>query len=448
MIKLKFNRLLILIISLVLTVGSLQAQSVKELEQQRKQALQKLEMTSKMLNETKKSQKSSLNKLSIISKNINERKTLIKNIGTEINKLDQQIGQLNQEKVRLEGNLKALKADYARLVEEAHINRSLYAKIMFVLSAKSFDQSYRRLRYLQEFSDYRKQQVYKIEGIKVQIEHKNDSLQVHKTTKVQVVKQKETEAKILTKDQQKEKVLLTDLQKKEAKLRADLKIQQKKAAELNNKIERLIAEEIRKAEAKRAAAEKKRLADEHATEKKHTTEETKTTKTGSKKEQKTTVEVSKPSTNPSVSLLTKEETLLSGNFERNQGRLPWPTSNGFISGHFGIHEHPVLKHVTTNNKGIYIQTPVGSSARAVFDGVVTQRFSIPGSNNAVIIQHGNYRTVYANLTQIFVKEGDHVSAKQAIGKIYTDDERDNKTELYFQVWNGKTLQNPESWIAR
>ncbi len=449
MIKHKLNRFLILTASFVITIGNLPAQTVKELELQRKQALQKLEMTSKMLNETKKSQKSSLNKLTIISKNINERKTLIKNIGTEINKLDQQIGQLNQEKIRLEGNLKALKTDYARLVEEAHINRSLYSKIMFVLSAKSFDQSYRRLRYLQEFSDYRKQQVYKIEGIKIQIQHKNDSLQVHKTTKVEVVKQKETEAKILTKDQQKEKVLLTDLQKKEKKLRDDLKIQQKKAAELNNKIERLIAEEIRKAEAKRAAAEKKRLAEEHATEKKHATEDSKTGKTGSsKKEQKSGTEISKSNTNSSVSLLTKEETLLSGNFERNQGRLPWPTSNGFISGHFGIHEHPVLKHVTTNNKGIYIQTPVGSSARAVFEGIVTQRFSIPGSNNAVIIQHGNYRTVYANLTQIFVREGDHVTAKQAIGKIYTDDERDNKTELYFQVWNGKTLQNPESWIAR
>ena len=448
MIKQRLNPYILLFFSLLLTMGALQAQTVKELEQQRKQALQNLEMTSKMLKETKKSQKSSLNKLTIISKNINERKTLIKNIGTEIGKLDQQIGLLNQEKVRLEGNLKALKADYARLVEEAHINRSLYAKIMFVLSAKSFDQSYRRLRYLQEFSDYRKQQVYKIQGIKVQIEHKNDSLLVHKTTKVQVVKQKETEAKNLTKDEQKEKVLLTDLQKKEAKLRADLKIQQKKAAELNNKIERLIAEEIRKAEAKRAAAEKKRLAEEHATEKKRAADEVKVTKPGSKKEPKPTPEVSKPVTNPSVSLLTKEETLISGNFERNQGRLPWPTSNGFISGHFGIHEHPVLKHVTTNNKGIYVQTPVGSSARAVFEGVVTQRFSIPGSNNAVIIQHGNYRTVYANLTQIFVKEGDHVTAKQAIGKIYTDDERDNKTELYFQVWNGKTLQNPESWIAR
>ena len=448
MIKQRLNRFLILAVSLIMAISSLTAQSVKELEIQRKQALQRLEMTSKMLNETKKSQKSSLNKLSIISKNINDRKTLIKNIGTEIGKLDQQIGQLNQEKVRLEGNLKALKADYARLVQEAHINRSLYSKIMFVLSAKSFDQSYRRLRYLQEYSDYRKEQVRKIEGVKIQIEHKNDSLQVHKVTKVQVVKQKVTETQNLSKDQQKEKVLLTDLQKKEKKLRDDLKVQQKKAAELNNKFERLIAEEIRKAEAKRAAAEKKRLAEEHATEKKLTAEEVKTPKTSSKKEPKTSVEASKSVSNSSVSLLTKEETLLSGNFEKNQGRLPWPTSNGFISGHFGIHEHPVLKHVTTNNKGIYVQTPIGSSARAVFEGIVTQRFSIPGSNNAVIIQHGNYRTVYANLTQIFVREGDHVSAKQAIGKIYTDDERDNKTELYFQVWYGKTLQNPESWIAR
>jgi murein hydrolase activator len=148
-----------------------------------------------------------------------------------------------------------------------------------------------------------------------------------------------------------------------------------------------------------------------------------------------------------VSAMTKEETLLSGNFERNQGRLPWPTSNGFISGHYGIQPHAVLKHVTTNNKGIYIQTPAGSSARAVFDGVVTQQFYIQGSKG-VIIQHGNFRTVYANLTQVFVREGEHVSAKQAIGKIYTDDENDNKTELYFQIWNGRNMLNPESWIAR
>ncbi len=444
MIKQTFTRFVFILVAWTVFVLSLPAQTVKELEQQRKQTLKNLEMTSKMLNETKKSKSSSLNKLTIISKNINERKKLIKNIGSEIGKMDQQIGQLTQEKTKLENNLKGLKADYAKLVQEAHINRSLYTRILFVLSAKSFDQSYRRLRYLQEFSDYRKEQVYKIEKIKTEIVHKNDSIVTQKTTKVKVVKQKEVEAKNLTKDQQKEKVLLTDLQKKEAKLRADLKIQQKKANDLNNKISAIIAEEIRKAEAKRAAAEQKRLADEAKSNKAALKTETKTpTKTTSAK-----TTPAKTSTSPSVSVLTKEETLVSGNFERNQGRLPWPTSNGFISGHYGIHEHPVLKHVTTNNKGIYIQTPAGSSARAVFEGVVTQRMFIPGNNNMIIIQHGNYRTVYANLTQIFVSVGDHVTAKQPIGKIYTDDENDNKTELYFQIWNGRTLQNPESWIAR
>jgi septal ring factor EnvC (AmiA/AmiB activator) len=424
----------------------IQAQTVKELELQRKQTLKNLETTNILLNQTKKSQRSSLNKLTIISKNINERKMLIKNMSFEIGKLDDQIVQLDHEKTKLETNLKKLKANYAKLVQESHINRSLSAKIMFVLSAESFDQSYRRLRYLQEYSEYRKEQVREIEGVKVQIQHKNDSLHIHKTTKVEVVRQKETETKNLTKDKQKVKVLLTDLQKKEKKLHADLKIQQKKANDLNNKIASIIAEEIRKAEAKRAAIQKKRQEEEE--NKSKTTKST--TKTTSKTELKTTTETSRPVTtsSSSVSVLTKEETLLSGNFERNQGRLPWPTSNGFISGHFGIHEHPVLKHVTTNNKGVYIQTPAGSSARAVFEGVVTQRFSVPGSNNGVIIQHGNYRTVYANLTQIFVREGDHVSAKQAIGKIYTDDDSDNKTELYFQVYNGRNVQNPENWIAR
>lgn len=261
------------------------------------------------------------------------------------------------------------------------------------------------------------------------------------------------------------------MQKKEKKLREDLKIQQKKANDLNNKIERLIAEEIRKAEARRAAAEAKRVATETAkraeTERKRIAEEKRRnneearykTSAEKKQDQKTTSIATRPAkvvppvstsdntTSIPVSTLTKEETLVSGNFERNMGRLPWPTSNGFIRGHFGVQPHPVLKYVTTNNKGIYIQTPTGSSARAVFDGVVTQIFYIQG-NNGVIIQHGNYRTVYANLTQIFVHEGEHVGAKQSIGKIYTDNDNDNKTELYFQVYNGRNVQNPESWIAR
>jgi septal ring factor EnvC (AmiA/AmiB activator) len=438
----------IVVVFLSVMVCTLQAQSVKELEKQRNKTLQLLESTSKMLNETKKSQRSSLNKLTIINKNIVERKTLINNIGKEINELDGEMQRLNQEKRLLENRLSTLKRDYARLVQEAHLNRSVYTKIMFVLSANSFDQSYRRLRYLQEYSDYRKQQVRKIENVKTQIVVKSDSLNRNKQTKVEVVKQKEVEANKLTNDQKKEKVMLTDLKKKEKKLMADLKKQQKIANDLNNKIARIIAEEIRKAELKRkaeqeraAAEERKRLAAEQKKQ------GTKSSTPSSEKEAKKT-EKQAPVQSASVSMLTKEEKLISGNFSANSGRLPWPTDTGFISGHYGVHPHPVLKHVTTNNKGIYIQTPTGTNARAVFEGEVTQRFSIPGSNNAVIIKHGEYRTVYANLTSIYVNVGDKVSAKQSIGKIYTDGDNDNKTELYFQIYKGRTLLNPEGWIAR
>ena len=469
-------RLFVLVLSLMTVVSSIRSQTVKELQAQRKQTLQNLETTNKMLNETKTSKRSSLNKLTIIKKNITERKVLIKNISSEIGQLDTEIVHLDIEKSKLQNRLESLKSDYAKLVQESHINQNLYARIMFVLSAKTFDQSYRRLRYLQEYSDYRKDQVKEIEKVKTEIIHKNDSLQVHKTTKVKVVQQKETEAQKLTKDEKNEKVLLTDLQKKEKHLRADLRVQQKKASDLNNKIERIIAEEIRKADAKRLAVQRRRQADENRrvaenkrianenrriiAQNKRIAEDNKTknqTKGASKNTARTEIRAIKPeikapdtsaSTSSSVSSLTREETLLSGNFQRNIGRLPWPTSNGFISGHFGIQQHPVLTHVTTNNKGVYIQTPSGSNARAVYEGIVTQRFSIPGSNNGVIIQHGNYRTVYANLTQIYVKEGERVSAKQSIGKIYTDDEDGNKTVLYFQVWKDKSVQNPERWISR
>lgn len=433
-----FNKIKFLFLFLI-CFSFAQTQTVKELENQRKQAYKQLETMNQLLNETKKSQRSSINKINIINKNIAERKKLINNITLEIDKLDNEVRKLSNEKKNLETKLGLLKNDYARLVQEAHIHKSIYTKIMFVMSANTFDQSYRRLRYLSEFSDYRKQQVRKIQKVTTDIGIKTDNLNKTKSTKVEVVKQKESEAQKLTKDQQKEKVLMTDLQKKEKKLRADLKVQQRKANDINNKIQRIIAEEIRKAEAKRAEEERKRIAAEN---KKKSTDTKTTTKETTAERETTTV------SKPSVSVLTKEETLISGNFAANVGRLPWPTEKGIISGHYGVHAHPVLKHVTTNNKGVYIQTPARSNARAVFEGVVTQRFSIPGSNNAVIIKHGDYRTVYANLTDIYVNVGQKVSAKQSIGRIFTDDENDNKTELYFQIWKGKVLLNPESWIAR
>ncbi len=448
----RFHRFLF-IIGFLLIGFVMQAQSVKDLETQRKKTLQMLESTNKMLNETKKSQRSSVNKLNIINKNISVRKNLISSIGLEINELDNEVGRLGQEKRLLENRLSSLKKDYSKLVQEAHVNRSIYTKIMFVLSAESFDQSYRRFRYVKEYTDYRKEQVRKIEKVKTDIVSKSDSLNKNKNTKEDVVKQKEIETNKLSKDQSKEKFLLTDLQKKEKKLRDDLKIQQRKANDLDNKIARIIAEEIRKAEVARKAEEARRAEIARKAEEERKRQLAQDKKQPSKPTEKQDTQVTKPkpitSTSTSaVSTLTKEETLISGNFSANSGRLPWPTDKGFISGRYGVHPHPVLTHVTTNNKGIYIQTPAGTNARAVFEGEVTQRFSIPGSNNAVIVKHGDYRTVYANLTNIYVNVGDKISAKQSIGRIYTDGDNDNKTELYFQIYKGRTLMNPESWITR
>jgi septal ring factor EnvC (AmiA/AmiB activator) len=418
----KIATILLTFLTLTIAVG----QTIKELEEQRRNALKRLETTSKVLSETKKTQRSSLNKLNIINKNINERKSLINHIEKEISTLDSEIGKLNGETRKLERELETYKADYANMVREAYINRSVYSRILFILSAKTFDQSFRRLRYMQEYSEYRKEQMRKIENTKLEIAKKTEQLAQHKKTQVDIKSQKSVEQQKLISDQKKENSVYSDLKKKEKTLQADLKKQQKIANDLNRKIEALIAEEVRKAEEKRRKEEQARRA-----------------KDPDSKEPATT-----PKSAETGYAMTKEEKLISGNFAANSGRLPWPVDRGFISGKFGVQAHPTLKYVTTNNKGIYIQTPSKTNARAVFEGVVTQRFSVPGSNNGVIIQHGQYRTVYANLTNIYVRVGQKVDAKQSIGQIYTDPENDNKTELFFQIWKDRTILNPESWIAR
>lgn len=217
--------------------------------------------------------------------------------------------------------------------------------------------------------------------------------------------------------------MLSDLTKKEKDLKSKLKAEQAKADKLNKQIEDAIAREI-------AAAEKRR-------------KEKEAREAAKAKQKGKGTETAKPST----SGLSKEEGLIAGGFEKNKGRLPWPC-RGVITGHFGIHPHPVLQHVQINNKGIYIKTQPESDAIAVYEGEVTQVFAIPGSNNAIIVKHGNYRTVYANLTTTYVKVGTKVDAKQALGKIYVDSENDNKTELYFMLYKNADLTNPELWLSK
>lgn len=493
---------------LLLFAGSLMqggAQTVESLKKQRKEIEERLKETDKLLKQKKKDEKSSLNRINVLRKNLNERKNLIKNFSSEINYLDNNIGKLTDEKAELERKLVNHKSDYAKLIRKTQSNHHSYSKLMFLLSAENFNQSLRRARYLGEFSDYKKVQVKQIERLKTEIIQKTDSLNRNKLTKNELLKSKEAEAAKIQNDEKAERLLLVGLKNEERKLLAEYKSHQLKREQIDRKIQQVIEDEIRKAEARRKLEEQrqkaaeearrkaetearrkleeKRLADariaeqkaadKRAAEQRAAEQRAKTTAQSNKKtdtEKQTevakpaestvavvtpskTVETPKelatatPKASQEYAYISREAQLLGGSFAANKGRLPWPVERGAISGHFGRQPHPDLKYVEINNKGTYFRAPAGTNARAVFAGEVAKIFSLPGSGNAVIIQHGNYRTVYANLSSIYVREGDRVTAKQSIGKIFTDDQS-GQAELQFQIYNDRNLTNPESWIAR
>ena len=379
---------------IILTTFTLSAQSVKELQKQQRELQQQLEQTSNMLKQTKQNETATVNKLNLLNNDIQTRKKLIKNIQSEISGLNQEMGQLREKRAELQAQLEACKADYARMVRETHYADMQQSPLLFLLSSDTFQQLTRRIRYMQQFATYRKAQVQQIESIQAEIDIQNNLLEDRKSNRTNALKNQKREQDKLASDERKQKSMLQTLKKQEKELLAKQKSQQKKAEALNKQIEELIAKQVR-----------------------------------------------------TTSTLTKEQQLIAGGFEANQGRMPWPVEKGYISGHFGKHKHPVHEHVTVDNKGIYLQTVNEAYARAIYEGEVTWCAQMNG-NYAVIIQHGNYRTVYSPLKSITVKQGDKVTAKQAIGIIYTDNNEDNKTELYFQLYKDRSILNPSLWLAQ
>lgn len=385
----------LLILHIILsTVLTLSAQNVKELQKQQRELQQQLEQTSNMLKQTKQNETATINKLTLLNNDIQTRKKLIKNIQSEINGLNLEMGELRDKRAELQAQLEACKEDYARLVKETHYADMQQSPLLFLISSDTFQQLTRRIRYMQQFAAYRKAQVKQIEDIQTEIDIQNNLLEDRKSNRTTALKNQKREQDKLASDERKQKNMLQSLKKQEKELLAKQKNQQKKAEALNKQIEELIAKQVR-----------------------------------------------------TTSTLTKEQQLIAGGFEANQGRMPWPVEKGYISGHFGKHKHPVHEHVTVDNKGIYLQTVNKAYARSIYEGEVTWCAQMNG-NYAVIIQHGNYRTVYSPLTSITVKQGDKVAAKQAIGIIYTDSNEDNKTELYFQLYKDRSILNPSLWLAQ
>ena len=372
------------------------ADSVKDLQKKQRQLQAEIEQTNKMLKQTKKDESATMNKLQLLNQNIKTQKKLIHTLDSEITALNREMKRLSNTRDSLQVILERYKADYAQMVRQSHYARMQQSPLLFLLASDSFQQLARRTRYLQEFAHFRQEQVHRIENTQAEIDTQNELLETNKADKQAALSTRKREQANLQRDERKQQNMLSQLKSKEKDLNKQIKQKQKKVDELNRKIDEMVRKQTEKA---------------------------------------------------SKTTLTKEQQLIAGGFEANKGRLPWPVEKGMISGHFGKQQHPVYSQVTMDNKGIYLQTTAGTKARAVYKGEVTSCFMV-GGTYAVIVQHGNYRTVYSNLSKLSVKQGDKVDTKQAIGTIFTDPEQDQKTELYFQIYKDKNIQNPELWIAK
>lgn len=426
----------------VLSAAGQNSARVRELEKQRKAALADIEMTNQMLNETRQSARNSLNRLNLISQQILSRKKVISLLNQEIAEIDKQISSTRNEITKLEKELGNKRTNYGKSVQSLYKRRSSQDRLLFILSADNFAQSLRRMRYLREYADWQKRQAAEIIDKQREITVKQQELEKTRSEKNALLGTRETESRKLQAEESDQKQEVQELNKKQKDLQADLKKKKRQAENLNRQIEKQIAAEIARAEAeakaareRAARAEKERLAREKASG-----------KTPTKKEAEPVRDERVADTKGGYAM-TREEKKLSDDFAGNRGRLPYPVAgrHTIVAG-FGEQQHQELKYVRTNNSGIDIMTSPGTEARAVFNGEVTRVFVVPGYNNSVIIRHGNYLTVYSNLSDVYVKAGDKVSTRQAIGRVFTDTEDGNSTILHFQLWKEKTKLNPAPWL--
>ncbi|HKK10014.1 MAG TPA: peptidoglycan DD-metalloendopeptidase family protein [Bacteroidales bacterium] len=391
--------------------GDLFAQSEKEKLRKNKEKIeQEIRLTNNLLQETKKNKKASINQLVLLEKKIDQRQRLIDNIESEIYYLNNSI-LYNQKRIsELEKKLEKLRGEYARMIQAAQKNQNNMTRLMYLFASEDFNQAIKRMQYFRQYGHYRREQSLLIQNTQDSIKNKNQELRDMRQRKVSLKAQQEFEKQNMVEEKTEKNKTINNLASEEKQLLADLRRKKKESDRLNKAIEKAIAEEIVKAE---AAANK-------STEDKPTI--------------KRTFE------------LTPDQVKLSNSFADNRGKLPWPTEKGIISSTFGEHPHPVLKYVKTQNNGIDILTVKGQKARAVFSGTVTNVVGMSNTKKAIIIRHGEYLSVYSNIKEVLVSVGQQVDTKQVIGEIYTEG-NSNKTELHFEIWKGKKLQNPSYWLA-
>lgn len=392
-----------LLIAVLLLTSGVWAQSKKNLEQKKRKTQKEINYTNKLLKETRNNRNVSFSQLLLIEKKIELREVLINNIIQEQSQLKDEIKENNEIIESLESDLKQIKEEYAEMLRFAYQHRNKNDVILFIFSAESFNQAYKRMKYIQQYSEYRKKQAKAIVATQQVLNDQIAELEIQKGDLDVLIEEHTQESVALRVEKSSQNSIVISLKSEEQALKNKLRKYHQEKIKIQNAIADIIRREAEKAKAKNLKS--------------------------------------------TFDALTPEQKLISTKFGENKGRLPWPVQRGVVTYKYGIHPHPVLKEIKEKKNGIGISTTKGALARAVFDGIVTNILPLSGNNNAIMVKHGEYITVYVNIKEVMVTVGQKVTAKQEIGLIYTNPD-DQRTTLELQVWKGTKLQNPIQWITK
>ena len=420
--------IILILLSLALAYPSFgqktKGKSKQQLQSEITSLQNEISTANQLLKKTTKDKEMTLNEVSILNKKIKQREKLIKAYNEQIVVLDEEINAGQSNIKTLNSTLSKLQKEYAKMIVFANKNRNNYNLLGFVFASKDFNQAFRRLRYIREFTDARKIKMDQIANTEREISNAVKASQQAREEQAAMLKDEKAQQEELTKEKEELNSQVANLKKKEGSIQQDINNKQQQAQKLQKAIDDIIAEEIRKANEE---AERKRR--EEAAK--------------NKSQGKTTA----PAPKEKGMALTPDEKTLSTSFVSNKGKLPWPVERGVVSSSYGKHTSVVSDKVIVTNNGIDIATIDGAKARAVFAGEVASVTKLTGANTVVILRHGEYFTVYSNLEDVMVKRGDKVKTKQNLGTIHTN-KTENKTELHFELLKEQSRQDPANWLSQ
>ena len=411
------NKYILLFFGIILSF-SVFSQTKEELKKQKSNIEKEINYTTNLLNKTEANKIKSLSYLRVLEKQISNKESLLNALNIEISllikqirKTERTITETQKSIIDEQKELVLLRSEYAKMIYACFKEQGNRHDLMFIISAEDFNQAYKRIVYLKQYASFRKNQINKIiesqkklsvkEGVLI---NKNNQLILESASKMNLIDEKKQELNSIADTQQEKQELVKKLSKSEKVFKKQLKDKQKRAEALDNEIRKIITEEIRKA---RDEAEKKNKG----------------------------------------FALTPEAMALSSEFNNNKGKLPWPLEKGVIIQGYGKQNHTVFYGIETFNNGIDIVTDVNMDIRAVFDGTVSRIFFIKGEGKAILLNHGEYFSVYSGLKEVSVKVGDKLLAKEKLGIVYTQ-EIEGKTELHFEIWKGYDKQDPSKWLFK